>query len=201
MLAINRGESLKFLTVKINVPDWVLQQVDKQVKFQWLRKGSFSEYRNGMISAAVKEAYKRLICPQIIRNCRSELTKLAENEAIDSFAKNLQKLLLMPPFHGKQILSIDPGFTHGCKIAVISANGDVLDTAVIYPRFNPHNGADPGSFKRLQNLVVEHGIDTIAIGNGTACRETECLVDKAIQSGQFYPNKVIITFAGTICSN
>ena len=114
----------------------MLQQIEKQVKYQWLCKGSNSKYRTELISASVKDAYKRLITPKIIRNCRAELTKMAENEAIDNFAKNLQKLLLMPPYLGKTILSIDPGFSHGCKIAVISANGDVLDTAIIRPRFN-----------------------------------------------------------------
>ena len=185
---------MKFLSVKINVPDWVLHQVEKQVRSQWLQKGLVSKYRTDMVLAAVKDSYKRLMCPQIIRNCRSELTKMAETEAIDNFAKNLAKLLMMPPYRGQKILSIDPGFSHGCKIAVISTNGDVLDTDVIYPRYNTNGPPDPKASLRLQNLVCKHEVETIAIGNGTACRETENLVDAAIQSGQFYPLKVLAYF-------
>ena len=149
-----------------------------------------SKFRTEIITAAVKDAYKRLICPQIIRSCRSELTKMAENEAIGTFTKNLNKLLLTPPYHGKTILSIDPGFSNGCKIAVLSPTGDVLDTDFIYPRFNLNGAADQKAVYKLQALVLKHEVSTISIGNGTACRETESLVDFAVKSGTFHPHKV-----------
>jgi len=185
VLAINRGENLKILSVKINLPeDWILGQVQWSVRSRWANRGKQSPQRTKLIDSAVKDAFKRLIAPQMIRTCRSELTKMAENSAIASFAENLRKLLLTPPFRGKKILSLDPGFSHGCKVAVVSETGDVIETAVIYPRFQNPNSDEP-AIRKLSELVVDHHVDTIAIGNGTGCRETQSLVSHAIETRRF----------------
>jgi len=193
VLAINRGESLKILSVKVNLPDdWLLNQLRRQIQYRWLNKGRHSPLRGELVESALKDGYKRLISPLMVRTCRSDLTKSAENAAILSFAENLRKLLLTPPLRGKPILSIDPGFSHGCKLAVISENGDVLDTAVIHPRFKDP-GQDGSAIRELTRLVKDNSAETLAIGNGTGCRETQQLVSWAIRSGTFKPNNVRYT--------
>ena len=184
VLAINRGESLKVLSVKVVVPDWLLHQIRKHVTKKWLRSGAFSEARARLVEASLEDAYKRLITPLVQRQTRAALTREAEAASITVFLSNLRALLLVPPHRDSAVLAIDPGFSHGCKLAALSPAGAVLDTAVIYPNFRntKHQEASPAG-RKIAELVKKHSISTIAIGNGTACRETEALVSDIISGG------------------
>jgi len=187
VLAINRGESLKILSAKIIIPDWMLHQIKKFVNTRWMMAGFRSDERNQMVEEAVDDAYKRLITPLIQRQTRSLLTKQAEEASISVFLSNLRSLLLTPPHRNSTVLSIDPGFSHGCKLAVLSSSGSVLETAVIYPNFKnvPKNQECTAAGRKIIELINKHSISTIAIGNGTACRETEALVSDVISNGKF----------------
>ena len=183
VLAINRGESLKVLSVKINIPDWMLHQLKKHVSTRWLRSGVTSDERRRAVEDSLEDAYKRLITPLVQRQTRAGLTRMAEEASISVFLANLRSLLLSPPHRNVTVLAVDPGFAHGCKLAVLSATGSVLDTAVIHPNFRNTKGqeASPAA-RKLNELLRKHSVSTIAIGNGTACRETEALVSDIIQS-------------------
>ena len=185
VLAINRGESLKVLSVKINIPDWMLHQIKKHVHNRWMRSGVYSNDRNKIVEESLEDAYKRLITPLIQRQTRASLTKTAEEASISVFLSNLRSLLLTPPHRDNTVLAIDPGFSHGCKLAVLSQTGSVLDTNVIYPNFrNTNNQESSPAARKIIELVKKHSVSTIAIGNGTACRETESLVSDIISGGQ-----------------
>jgi len=185
VLAINRGESLKILSVKINIPDWMLHQIKKFVNSRWMMTGFRSDERNKLVEEAVDDAYKRLITPLIQRQTRSLLTKEAEEASISVFLSNLRSLLLTPPHRNSTVLSIDPGFSHGCKLAVLSSSGSVLETAVIYPNFKiSKNQECTAAGRKIAELINKHSVSTIAIGNGTACRETEALVSDVISNGK-----------------
>ena len=133
VLAINRGETLKVLSVKVVIPDWFLHQIKKNVVKRWPAK--FSPLRSKLIDESVEDAYKRLISPLVQRKTRASLTKAAEEASILVFLSNLRSLLLTPPQRNITVLAIDPGFSHGCKVAVLSPTGTLLDTAVIHPNF------------------------------------------------------------------
>ncbi|XP_015600200.1 S1 RNA-binding domain-containing protein 1 [Cephus cinctus] len=192
ILAINRGESQKILSVKMTIPDYFEQELRRHCFAHFSTAFNASDFHRQLLEASFKDAYKRLIKPLVVRRVRLEMNKRAEEASIEVFASNLKDLLLMPPVRGKTILSIDPGFRHGCKIAVVSENGKVLDTATIFPNNQPRNNKQEAT-KILANLVLKHKTTLIALGNATACRETEMFLTNLIQSGVFNPVDVSYT--------
>ncbi|CAK1545264.1 unnamed protein product [Leptosia nina] len=163
-LAINRGEDEKILSVKVVVPDWFYNKLERFClslwkSNQWVRKG-------------LQDAYTRLIKPWLSRQVRSELTAAAEKEAIKTFTANLEKYLLTEPIKNRRIAGLDPGFKAGCKVGIIDVNGAKLQACTIHPNLKNYNNSDPAA-KQLQELLEKHRVDLIGLGNGTACRETE----------------------------
>lgn len=173
-LAINRGEREGFLKVSIEAPiDELVASLEK--KFITNPKCIFTEHNR----AAIKDAYERLIAPAIERELRNQLTEHADGHAIEIFSANLRNLLMQPPTKNQVIMGIDPGFRTGCKVAVIDETGKYLEGETIYPH-EPKNRWD-FSKEQLRGLIKKHSVTVIAIGNGTASRETEQLVAEVIQ--------------------
>ncbi|ESP04111.1 hypothetical protein LOTGIDRAFT_136816 [Lottia gigantea] len=185
ILAINRGESKKFLTVKIEIPDNIKYSFIRYCQNIWSRHINNKDCRD-IIEKSINDAYDRLILPHACRNIRSDLSKKAEEASIKVFADNLKSLLLQPPIKGKVVLGVDPGFKNGCKSAVISPTGQVLDTMVFYLH-------DFKSKKFVEEVVSKYKCEVIAIGNGTACRETEKFISTLIQTKVFRPLDVYYT--------
>ncbi|NUO83398.1 RNA-binding transcriptional accessory protein, partial [candidate division KSB1 bacterium] len=173
-LAINRGEREGFLKVSIEAPAADLVAALEK-KFITNSKCIFTEHNK----AAIKDSYERLIAPAIERELRNQLTEHADGHAIDIFSANLRNLLMQPPTKGHVIMGIDPGFRTGCKVAVIDQTGKYLEGETIYPH-EPKNRWDY-SKEQLRGLIAKHAVTIIAIGNGTASRETEQLVAEVIQ--------------------
>lgn len=186
VLAINRGEKEKFLSVKIEAPiDKILQYLSDKIIIS-----KDSKY----VMEAIEDAYKRLISSSIENEIRNTLTEKAEESSLIVFKNNLKQLLMQPPINGKVILSLDPGYRMGCKVAVIDKKGDVVDTSVIYLT-KPKEDIE-GSKKLLSRFINDYDVDLIAIGNGTASEETEIFVSeflKEIDKKIFY---VIVNEAG-----
>ena len=173
ILAINRGEKEEFLKVKINKPE------DKILDIIW-RKLIHSEGECAdLIKEAAEDSYARLIEPSVDREIRSDLTEKADEQAIKVFGKNAKQLLLGAPLKGLTVLGFDPAYRTGCKLAVIDETGKVLDTGVVYPT-EPQNDIE-GAKKELIRLIVKDKINMIAIGNGTASRESEMFVSDTIK--------------------
>jgi uncharacterized protein len=174
ILAINRGEREKVLRVSIDVPE---EAMLSEIRSRYLTnpKSVFAE----QIEMALADSYKRLIAPSIEREIRSELTEKSDEHAIGIFAANLKNLLLQPPVKGRIIMGIDPGFRTGCKVAVIDETGKYLEGDTIFPH-PPQNQVFP-SKETLRRMIDRHGVQIIAIGNGTASRETEALVADLIK--------------------
>lgn len=179
VLAINRGEKEKKLKVKINVP---VEQMEKILCDAVITSES-SVFTETIMEAAA-DAYKRLMAPSIEREMRNMLTERAETEAVKVFAKNTEKLLMVPPVKGARIISIDPGYRTGCKVAVLNETGKLLAYTTIYPT-QPKNDV-AGTEATLKKLVDKYKINTIVIGNGTASRETEEVVASFIK--KYYPD-------------
>ena len=174
ILAINRGEAEKILTVSVSAPvERITGYLEKQII------ESDNPHTTPLLKDAVTDAYTRLIEPSISREIRNELTERAEDGAIDVFGKNLKQLLLQPPIAGQTVLGWDPAFRTGCKLAVVDATGKVLDTAVIYPTA-PHNKIEE-SKKVLKQLIEKYHVTLISIGNGTASRESEQVVSELLK--------------------
>ncbi len=173
VLAINRGEKEEFLSVRIEVPEEVIVYITRR----YVRQGIFAP----LVQAAGEDAYKRLIAPSIEREVRGELTSVAEEQAIKVFSANLHNLLLQPPIRGKNVLALDPGYRTGCKLAVVDETGKLLETGVIYP--HPPQSRQEEAKRRIIRLVESYQIDIVAIGNGTASRETEAVVAELIKQG------------------
>ncbi|GLV40385.1 uncharacterized protein CBL_04185 [Carabus blaptoides fortunei] len=190
VLAINRGENLKILSVKVIVPDYAFHKFKQFCEQKWLNGSMKTSTRIRIFQESLKDSYKRLICPLIVRQTRAELKANAEKASIDVFTMNLKKLLLGTPLKGQAIIGIDPGFSLGCKLAVISPLGDVLDTGVIYPHTKKSSNKDQNLVKEL---LIKHNCTLIALGNGTACRETEKWITDLIQSKFFQPLDVRCT--------
>ena len=176
VLAINRGEKEKFLTVKIQVEE-------RQVLLylgHYIFKGK-NEITFPVLMRAIQDSYERLIAPAIEREIRNELTEMAEDGAIQVFDKNLEQLLMQPPIAGEVVLGWDPGYNHGCKLAVVDETGKVLDTAIIYPT-EKYPGAgvrqrDLDNAKNtVKNLIHKYHVTLISLGNGTASRESEQVI-------------------------
>ncbi|XP_064173426.1 S1 RNA-binding domain-containing protein 1 [Anguilla rostrata] len=169
-LAINRGESLKILTVKVNIPDRVKSEFCRWcVNVRWRPKGYASNELMKILHDAVEDSYKRLIQPLLCRGYRSSLTASAEKESIAMFVRNLRQRLLVCPVRGRVIMGVDPGFRHGCKLAILSPTSQILHTDVVYL----HQGGGAREADKLRHLMMKYSCQTVAIGNGTACRETE----------------------------
>ena len=173
ILAINRGEKEGVLTVTV--------LLDRELGLMTLRRAVVRPGSRAMefIKAACEDAYDRLIYPSLEREARSDLTAAACEGAIANFGLNLKPLLMQPPVKGHVTMGLDPGYAHGCKVAVIDGTGRVLDTAVVYPTFGPRQRQE--AIARLSQLVRRHGVTHIAIGNGTASRETEQMAVELIR--------------------
>ena len=174
ILAINRGEKEEFLKVKIEKPDdKILDYLKKQIIKDY--KSQFNE----LLTNAIEDSYKRLIEPSIEREIRNDLTERSEEKAIKVFGKNAKQLLLQPPIKGMTVMGFDPAYRTGCKIAVIDQTGKLLATTTVYPT-EPQNDVD-GAKKELKALINKFNINMIAIGNGTASRESEAFVSQLIK--------------------
>ncbi|XP_055324004.1 uncharacterized protein YdcI [Sitodiplosis mosellana] len=186
-LAINRGENLKFLSVKIVIPDRIQNEIYKLIQNKYFVNANNPEYKS-LLSAALNDAYSKKLKPLMNRQIRSLLTKNAEKESVEVFAKNLKQLLLVKPVKGKRILGVDPGFKNGCKLALISEQNDVLDTDTIYP----HTKKDQIMIyeHKVINMLRKNRCEVIAIGNGTACRETEAWISQLISRDVFHSESV-----------
>ncbi len=181
ILAINRGENEEFLKIKVSKPedkilDYLKKQIIKDIKSQF----------NEPLSTAIEDSYKRLIEPSIEREIRSDLTERSEEQAIKVFGQNAKQLLLQPPIKEMTVMGFDPAYRTGCKIAVIDKTGKLLETTTVYPT-EPQNDVE-GAKTVLKALILKHNVNMIAIGNGTASRESETFVSNMIKeiSGELY---------------
>ena len=188
ILAINRGEKEEFLKVKLEKPeDTIINYIENDII-----KGN-TEFTD-ILKETINDSFKRLIEPSIDREIRSDLTEKAEEQAIKVFGKNAKQLLLGSPIKGQTVMGFDPAYRTGCKIAVIDETGKVLDTATIYPTA-PQNDVE-NSKKTLLDLIKKDNINIIAIGNGTASRESEQFVSDVIKEASKDVNYVIVSEAG-----
>ena len=181
ILAINRGEKEGFLSVTV--------LLDRDTALLVLRRAAVKPGSAAMefMKSTCEDAYDRLIYPSLEREARAALTERACEGAIKNFGLNLKPLLMQPPVKGKVTMGLDPGYAHGCKVAVIDGTGKVLDTAVVYPTFSAGKKAE--AIRILSGLIRKHGIEHIAIGNGTASRETEQMTAEMLHQlggGQSY---------------
>ena len=189
VLAINRGEKEEFLKVKLEIDN---DRILKYIENQYINKNNFKNKE--IIVSAIEDAYKRLIFPSIEREIRNHLTELAQERAISVFGENIKNLLLQPPLKGKVVMGFDPGYVNGCKIAVVDANGKFLDEAIVYP--HKPQGKVEQSKKTLRKLIETYKIDVIAIGNGTASRESESLISDLIKEMNVKTQYIIVNEAG-----
>lgn len=174
ILALNRGEKEKCLKVSIEInPKLTISEIEKVYKKD-------NEFTNQIMDETILDSYDRLLFPSLERECRNTLTDRANEQAIKMFEVNLKPLLLQAPLKNNVIMGYDPGYYNGCKIAVIDQKGDVLDTAVVYPT-PPQNKTEEAK-KKLTDMIVKNNVDIIAIGNGTASKESEILVADLIKS-------------------
>ena len=171
VLALNRGEKEKILTVKLEAPEEeILSWLTRQVV---TKKNPVTE---GILREAAEDSYKRLIAPAIEREIRSDLTERAEDGAITVFGKNLTQLLMQPPIAGRTVLGWDPAFRTGCKLAVVDPTGKVLDTVVVYPTAPTNETKIKAAKKKVHELIQKYGVSLISLGNGTASRESEQVI-------------------------
>jgi len=189
ILAINRGEEEKILTVKLDPPvEEIIRYLEKCI----IKK--HNEHTEQILKDTIDDAYKRLIAPSIERDIRSSLTEAAEDEAIKVFGKNLTQLLMQPPVAGRVVLGWDPAFRTGCKLAVVDETGKVLDTTVIYPTA-PQNKVEAAK-KVLKELIKKYNISLISLGNGTASRESEAVIVELIKEVDKKLEYIIVNEAG-----
>lgn len=182
VLAINRGEKEKILTVKISAPEEdILRYLEKQV----ITKDNAQT--TPVLKEVVEDCYRRLIAPAIEREIRNDLTEKAEDGAIKVFKKNLEQLLMQPPIVGQVVLGWDPAFRTGCKLAVVDATGKVLDTAVIYPTAPTTPAKIAAAKETLKAMIEKYNITLISVGNGTASRESEQIIVELLKE---IPQKV-----------
>ncbi|WP_033354247.1 Tex family protein [Virgibacillus halodenitrificans] len=190
ILALNRGEKEEVLKVTVEPPaekihDYLVKKVIKR---------DANEQIVALLKEAINDSYKRLIQPSVEREIRSGLTEKAEQQAIEVFSKNLNNLLLQPPLKGKTILGVDPAFRTGCKLAIVDETGKVLDVGVMYPTAPKHDIA--GAEKIAMGLIRKHQVELIAIGNGTASRETEQFISDVISNNKLEIPYIIVNEAG-----
>ncbi len=187
VLALNRGEKEEYLTVKIEAP---LETLLRIIELRYVKSGPCAP----LVQKAALDAYKRLIEPSIEREVRTELSNRAEEQAIKVFAANLRQLLLQPPVRGRIVLGLDPGFRTGCKWAVVDETGKLLQVGVIYP----HSGKSKREEAKaiLRKAIAECDVNIIAIGNGTASRETEEVVAELIREDGIATEFILVSEAG-----
>ena len=189
VLALNRGEKEKVLTVKVEAPEEnILRYLEKQIVTQ------DNPYTAPVLREVAADSYRRLIAPAIEREIRSALTETAEAGAIKVFGKNLKQLLMQPPVADRVVLGWDPAFRTGCKLAVVDATGKVLDTTVIYPTA-PQNKVEE-SKKIVKDLIKKYDISLISLGNGTASRESEMIIVELLKEIPQQVQYVIVNEAG-----
>lgn len=188
VLAINRGENEKILSVSIDVNnDEIISYLESKI----IKKESpVKEY----VVDAIKDSYKRLINPSIEREIRSDLTSISEDKSIEVFKENLENLLLIAPMKDKNVLGFDPAYRTGCKLAVVDSTSNVLNISVIYPH-EPHNKWEEAK-KTIKDLIKKYNIDIVAIGNGTASRESEKLVSETLKEIEENCKYAIVSEAG-----
>ena len=189
VLAINRGEKEDFLKVKLEI------NTDKVINYiinEYVKNNNFKNKE--IIVSSIEDAYKRLISPSIEREVRNNLTEVAQERAISVFGQNIKGLLLQAPVKGKVVMGFDPAFRTGCKIAVVDKNGKLLDTTTVYPT-EPQNNVE-GAKKTLKDLISKHDVDIIAIGNGTASRESEKFVSDMLKEIEKEVQYIIVSEAG-----
>lgn len=192
VLAINRAENEKVITVNIDI------NVDEIYNFleSKLIKNK-SSFVCDIVNNAIKDSYKRLISPSIEREIRSDLKEKADVVAIDNFSKNVESLLLQPPLKERVVLAFDPGYVNGCKLAVVDRNGKYLDSTVIKPFLNNVNSINLKKCKdEVVNLIKKYNVDVIAIGNGTASRESEAFCADMIKEYKLNTKYVIVSESG-----
>lgn len=189
ILAINRGENEKVLNVNISISEEKMLDYLKSKVI--CNRNSFV---NSTVEEAIKDSYKRLIAPSIEREIRSDLTQKAEEVAIENFSKNLEKLLLQPPMKEKMVLGLDPAYRTGCKLAVLDKTGKKIDIKVIYPH-EPKKEYEK-SKEIVLKLIDQYNIDIIAIGNGTASRESEAFIADVIKESKRKVEYIIVSEAG-----
>ena len=189
ILAVNRGEKEKILTVKIEAPkDDILRYLEKKII------ANDNPNTTPVLKETIEDSYKRLIAPAIEREVRNELTEKAEDGAIKVFGKNLEQLLMQPPIAGQTVLGWDPAFRTGCKLAVVDPTGKVLDTVVIYPTA-PQNKVTE-AMAVLKKLIAKYNITLISVGNGTASRESEQVIVKLLKEIPQPVQYIIVNEAG-----
>ncbi|MEG0650032.1 MAG: helix-hairpin-helix domain-containing protein, partial [Oscillospiraceae bacterium] len=188
VLAINRGEREGFLKVTIEVDR---ERVSAIVCSMFVKNSSLSAAE---VKLAAEDAYIRLIHPSLEREVRANLTERAFEGAIHVFSKNLEQLLLAPPIKGKVAMALDPGYRMGCKVAVVDATGKVLDTAVVFPV--PEFKRVDEAKRKIKQLITKHGVEIIAIGNGTAGRETELFAAEVIHEIDMPVSYMVVSEAG-----
>ena len=189
ILALNRGEKEKVLTVKIKPPvDKIIAYLEKQIIT------SDNKFTTPLLKEAIADSYDRLIAPSIERDIRNELTEKAEDGAITVFGKNLKQLLLQPPIAGHVVLGWDPAFRTGCKLAVVDPTGKVLETKVIFPTAPQNKVAEAKA--ELKRLIKKYNITLISLGNGTASRESEQVIVELIKEIDTPLQYVIVSEAG-----
>ena len=189
ILAINRGEKEKFLTVKLSMEE---DRVIRYLKNHVMRKEN--PYTDEVIEEAIRDSYSRLIAPAIEREIRNELTEKAEDGAITVFGKNLEQLLMQPPITGRVVLGWDPAFRTGCKLAVVDETGKVLDTVVVYPTA-PQFKVEAAK-KKVHELIQKYHISLISVGNGTASRESEQVIVELLKEIPEQVQYIIVNEAG-----
>ncbi len=189
VLAVNRGENEKILTVKIEAPeDKILSYLEKQIITR------DNAYTTQVLKDTIQDSYERLIAPSIEREIRNQLTETAEDGAIKVFGKNLEQLLLQPPISGHVVLGWDPAFRTGCKLAVVDATGKVLDTTVIYPTAPQNKVAEAKAV--LKKLIKKYNVTLISVGNGTASRESEQVIVDLLKELDTPVQYIIVNEAG-----
>lgn len=191
VLALNRGEKEKFLTVKVEAPE---EEILRYLKKKIIRTDN--AYTTSILEAAVQDSYKRLIAPAIEREIRSELTEKAEDGAIQVFKKNLEQLLMQPPIVGQTVLGWDPAFRTGCKLAVVSPTGKVIGTTVIYPTAPTTPKKIQASKDLLKKIIEKYHVTLISLGNGTASRESEQFIVELLKEIPQKVQYVIVSEAG-----
>lgn len=189
VLAVNRGEAEKILTVKVFVDE---EQIIRYLMKMMVKNDN--PVTTPFIKLAVEDSYNRLIAPAIEREIRNEITEKAEDGAINVFGKNLEQLLMQPPIAGKVVLGWDPAFRTGCKLAVVDATGKVLDTKVIFPTA-PQNKVEEAKAE-LKKLIKKYNVNLISVGNGTASRESEQVIVELIKEVETPLQYVVVNEAG-----
>ncbi|XP_016059578.1 PREDICTED: S1 RNA-binding domain-containing protein 1 isoform X3 [Miniopterus natalensis] len=188
ILAINRGENLKILTVKVNIPDGVKNEFCRWcIQNRWRPRRFARPELMKILHDSIDDSFKRLIYPLLCREFRAKLTSDAEKESVMMFGRNLRQLLLTSPVPGRTLMGVDPGYRHGCKLAIISPTSQILHTDVVYL----HCGQGFQEAEKIKRLLLNFNCSTVVIGNGTACRETEAYFADLIMKNYFAPLDVV----------